>query len=70
MIGLGLFDRVTQTNLADREPYVLIVLTAAIAFVTYGWGWALLFAGLMTLYQVLSSQAPQLLPQGTGEATE
>ena len=70
MIGLAVFDLVTRSDAGDREPYLLTALTAAVSFVTYGWGWALIFAGAMTLYQVLSSQAPQLLPQGTGEAVE
>lgn len=46
MLGLFLFDRVTQLNLAEnKETAVLVVMTGVIAGWTYGWVWGLVFGG-------------------------
>ena len=73
MVGLIIYDRITQAKVAWEAP-VLVVMTTLLAGWTYSGGDATrgavtggVFGGLMVLYMVLEKQAPHVLPQGQGE---
>ena len=72
MIGLIIYDRITQAKVAWEAP-ALVVMTTLIAGWTYAGGdiqrgatTGLIFGGLMLGYMVLEKTAPHLLPQGQG----
>lgn len=69
MVGLIVFDQVTRRRLAS-ESYVLLVLTLAIAWFSYGWFWAVCFSVPMVVYMILQMGAPNLLPQGQASQDE
>jgi len=73
MIGLIVYDRITQAKVSWEAP-ALVVMTTLIAGWTYAGGdvqrgliTGAIFGGLMLLYMVLEKQAPHLLPQGQGD---
>ncbi|HCH63083.1 MAG TPA: hypothetical protein DFR83_09780 [Deltaproteobacteria bacterium] len=77
MIGLIIYDRITQAKVAWEAP-ALVVMTTLIAGWTYAGGdlqrgitTGVIFGGLMLLYIIVEKMAPHLLPQGqASEADE
>lgn len=69
MFGLILFDQVTRRDLAF-EPFVLLALTFAVAFYSYGLFYAVLFTVPMVFYIILHHAAPGWLPKGQSDASE
>jgi len=61
MFGLLIYDQITKRNLPS-ESFILLGLTGAIAFLTYGWFWALVFVGLIGGYIAIEKFAPQVIP--------
>ncbi len=66
MFGLIAFDQISQRKLA-REAELLVGLTFVIAAMSYGFGWAAFFAGLMVFYMVVQRQRPAWLPGSSGQ---
>jgi proton-dependent oligopeptide transporter, POT family len=64
MLGLIIFDQVTRRTEPKVETPILIVLTGAISYYTYGLVPALVFVGGILLYLGLQKWAPQTLPEG------
>lgn len=64
MGGLILFDLVTRKAEPKWETPILLVLTGAISYYTYGLVPALVFVGGMLTYMGLQKFTPQWLPQG------
>jgi len=74
MVGLILYDRITQAK-ATWEAPALVVMTTGIAGWTYSGGdiWrgvitGGIFGGLMVVYMVLEKTAPHVLPQGQSDS--
>lgn len=63
MVGLILFDVITRARV-KAEPYLLVALTFAISYLTYGLIPAVSFAGAITAYLVVERVWPAALPQG------
>ena len=64
MVGLIIFDLVTRKTEPKVETPLLVVLTFAVSFWTYGLVPSLVFLGGMVAYISLEKLAPDLLPHG------
>ncbi len=68
MVGLIIFDRVTEAKMSFRnESMAILVLTAGLASWTYGLQPGLVFGGSIAVYLAFRHWAPDLLP---GDADE
>ena len=64
MVGLLAYDRITRMNWSF-EPLVLIPLTVLVSYMTYrSVTVAVVFGGLMVVYEGIRLGAPRLLPEG------
>ena len=69
MVGLIIYDQITQRDF-EAESYLLLALTAAITFATYGWFWTIVFSSLIIGYIVIEKFAPGLIPSQPVTADE